>query len=176
MVSHDFCLSFDPSNPEVHGVNGIIEAYKRSLASIRLYGPTNFSPIIRRVTQHVRQMAQQTPKLYSVLMILTDGIITDMQQTIEAIVDAADEAMSIVIIGVGEADFTNMEILDGDDARLQSQSTGKYAKRDIVQFVQLSNFHSIERRVNSNREFNKEVLHEIPGQVIDYFLSKGIFP
>ena len=115
MVSHDFCLSFDPSNPEVHGVNGIIEAYKRSLASVKLYGPTNFSPIIRRVTQHVREMAQETQKLYSVLMILTDGIITDMQQTIEAIVDAADEAMSIVIIGVGEADFTNMEILDGDD-------------------------------------------------------------
>ena len=61
-------------------------------------------------------------------------------------------------------------------ARLRSQSTGKYAKRDIVQFVQLSNFHSIERRFNKDRDFNKEVLHEIPGQVVDYFLSKGVLP
>ena len=48
--------------------------------------------------------------------ISPDGIITDMDQTIEAIVQAADEAMSIVIIGVGNADFSNMEVLDGDDA------------------------------------------------------------
>lgn len=39
-----------------------------------------------------------------------------MDQTIEAIVQAADEALSIVIIGVGNADFSNMEVLDGDDA------------------------------------------------------------
>ena len=49
-------------------------------------------------------------------MIITDGVITDMDQTKDAIVDAADQAMSIIIIGVGKADFTNMEVLDGDDA------------------------------------------------------------
>lgn len=37
-----------------------------------------------------------------------------------------------MIVGVGDADFTNMDILDADDAPLKA-STGQYAKRDIVQ-------------------------------------------
>lgn len=41
--------------------------------------------------------------------------------------------MSIIIIGVGNADFTEMNVLDGDNALLQSM--GVTATRDIVQFV-----------------------------------------
>ena len=37
-----------------------------------------------------------------------------MDPTIYAIVKAADYPMSIIIVGVGSADFTNMELLDAD--------------------------------------------------------------
>ncbi len=40
--------------------------------------------------------------------------------------------MSIVIIGVGNADFTNMEILDGDEIKI--------SERDLVQFVEFNKF------------------------------------
>ena len=77
MVSHDFALNGNVSQPEVQGVHGIMQVYKNSLQSgLRLYGPTNFSPIIRRVTQSVREMASEqssSNKLYSVLMILKWG-------------------------------------------------------------------------------------------------------
>ena len=36
-------------------------------------------------------------------------------QTMDAIVDAAELPMSIVVVGIGDADFTNMEILDADE-------------------------------------------------------------
>ena len=39
-------------------------------------------------------------------MILTDGIITDFEKTVEQIVKGSDLPMSIIIIGVGDADFT----------------------------------------------------------------------
>uniref|UniRef100_A0A8C9DEM4 Copine C-terminal domain-containing protein n=1 Tax=Prolemur simus TaxID=1328070 RepID=A0A8C9DEM4_PROSS len=42
--------------------------------------------------------------------------------------------MSIIIVGVGNADFTDMQILDGDDGVLRSPR-GEPALRDIVQFV-----------------------------------------
>jgi hypothetical protein len=42
--------------------------------------------------------------------------------------------MSIIIVGVGNADFTDMKILDGDDGALRSPR-GEPALRDIVQFV-----------------------------------------
>ena len=41
--------------------------------------------------------------------------------------------MSIIIVGVGSADFSTMELLDGDDGMLCCN--GSVAQRDIVQFV-----------------------------------------
>jgi hypothetical protein len=38
-------------------------------------------------------------------LILTDGIINDMQKTIDEIVRGSDLPLSIIIVGVGEADF-----------------------------------------------------------------------
>ena len=54
-----------------------------------------------------------------------------MDATISAIVDASHAALSIVIVGVGNASFDNMDELDGDDGLLKSGS--KRALRDIVQ-------------------------------------------
>lgn len=48
-------------------------------------------------------------------MILTDGVISDMDQTKAAIVQASALPMSIIIVGVGGADFEMMEELDADD-------------------------------------------------------------
>jgi hypothetical protein len=76
---------------------------------------------------------------YFILLIITDGIITDMAQTKTAIVDAAVLPMSIIIVGVGGADFDAMEELDGDTVRVTDQR-GREASRDIVQFVPMRNF------------------------------------
>ena len=68
---------------------------------------------------------------YFILLIITDGVITDMQNTKQAIVKAAKLPMSIIIVGVGNEDFTAMEELDGDEVRLSFR--GVEAERDIVQ-------------------------------------------
>jgi hypothetical protein len=41
---------------------------------------------------------------------LQDGVITDEQETKEAIVRASDLPLSILIVGVGNADFTQMRV------------------------------------------------------------------
>jgi len=174
-VFHDFALNFDPTNPEIDGTIGILEAYRRCIQTVRLFGPTNFSPIIRRTTDTVRRIQNDAKKqTYTVLMIITDGVITDMDQTKDAIVDAADQAMSIIIIGVGKADFTNMEVLDGDDKRV-CNSRGREAARDIVQFVAIKDFNLSINDIPSSA-LNKEILHEIPKQVVDHFTTNNIFP
>jgi len=43
-----------------------------------------------------------------------------MKQTIDEIVRGSELAMSIIIVGVGEADFTSMDVLDADDDPLYS--------------------------------------------------------
>ena len=52
---------------------------------------------------------------YFILLILTDGVITDMDQTKQAVVAASGLPMSIIIVGVGGADFKMMEELDSDE-------------------------------------------------------------
>jgi len=67
------------------------------------------------------------------MIILTDGVIHDMEKTKKLIVDASNLPCSVIIIGVGGADFSMMEQLDGDEQRLKSGNV--FAVRDIVQFV-----------------------------------------
>ena len=49
--------------------------------------------------------------------MLTDGAISDMQNTKLAIIAASKLPMSIIIVGVGGADFDAMDELDADDKR-----------------------------------------------------------
>ncbi|KAL2085742.1 hypothetical protein ACEWY4_019062 [Coilia grayii] len=142
-VSHEFPMNFNPANPNCLGIEGIVEAYRLCLPQIRLYGPTNFSPIINHVARLAHQAAnQKSASEYFVLLIITDGVITDMDQTRCAIVNAARLPMSIIIVGVGKADFEAMEVLDGDDCRLTTPN-GEPAARDIVQFVPFRNFKDV---------------------------------
>jgi hypothetical protein len=55
-----------------------------------------------------------------------------MQPTIDEIVRGSNLPLSIIIVGVGQADFEQMEQLDGDVTPLYSNKLGKYRNRDIV--------------------------------------------
>ena len=68
-----------------------------------------------------------------------------MDQTRNAIVKASRLPMSIIIIGVGGADFSAMEFLDSDDGMLRS-TTHEAAMRDIVQFVPFRQFQRVSKQ------------------------------
>lgn len=57
---------------------------------------------------------------YFILLIITDGVINDMQDTINEIVRATRFPMSIIIVGVGDEDFSLMDELDADEEPLFS--------------------------------------------------------
>uniref|UniRef100_A0AAQ5YBL7 C2 domain-containing protein n=1 Tax=Amphiprion ocellaris TaxID=80972 RepID=A0AAQ5YBL7_AMPOC len=163
-VSHEFPLNFNPSSPFCAGIEGVVEAYRVCLPQVKLYGPTNFSPIINHVACFAKQALQQTTaSQYFVLLIITDGVITDMDDTRNAIVNASRLPMSIIIVGVGGADFSAMEFLDGDDGRLRSLS-GEPAMRDIVQFVPFRQFKNAP-----SQALAQSVLAELPQQVASFF-------
>jgi len=68
--------------------------------------------------------SQQQQK-YNILLIITDGIISDLQSTIDQIVYGSDLPLSIIIVGVGSADFSAMDELDADEKQLYSQAFKK---------------------------------------------------
>ena len=102
-------------------------------------------------------------------MILTDGEITDLDDTIDQIVLGSDLPLSIIIVGIGAANFDKMDVLDGDDEPLYSKKYKKHWSRDIVQFVPYKDF-------KDGVKLTQKVLEEVPGQLTDYFKAKNIKP
>lgn len=104
-ISHEFYVNMNPTNPYCNGVAGglilshdviikniykvsinsfvigVLEAYRSCIRQVQLYGPTNFTPVI----EHVIKFAQSynDGNNYFILLILTDGVISDMPQTIK---------------------------------------------------------------------------------------------
>lgn len=98
-----------------------------------------------------------------------------MHLTKHAIINASELPMSIIIVGVGDADFENMDELDSDNVRLHVN--GQYAERDIVQFVPLNKFLSKNgSTIDSQADLAKEVLFEIPEQLTSWMKTRGIVP
>lgn len=70
--------------------------------------------------------------------------MTDVEATCEAVVQASKLPMSVIIVGVGDADFEVMEQLDADGGPLRTRR-GEAAARDIVQFVPYRRFQNVSR-------------------------------
>jgi hypothetical protein len=99
---------------------------------------------------------------YTVLLIITDGIINDVELTKQALMEGSSAPLSVVIIGVGNANFSAMQFLD--DFMINTSA------RDIVQFVQF-NKHAHDRS-----SLTAATLEEIPDQLVKYFTSRNIHP
>ncbi|XP_053528201.1 copine-7 [Artibeus jamaicensis] len=170
-VSHDFAINFDPEDDRCEGIQGVVQAYQHCLPRVQLYGPTNVAPVISKVAR-VAAAEERTGEAsqYFILLILTDGVVTDMADTREAIVHASRLPMSVVIVGVGNADFTDMQVLHGDTGVLCSPR-GEPALRDIVQFVPFRELKSA-----SPAALAKCVLAEVPRQVVEYYSHRGLPP
>lgn len=95
-------------------------------------------------------------------MILTAGNIEDAQVTKQELIRASNAPLSVVIVGIGESDFTDMEFLDEHDEHNEEG-------RDITKFVKFNDYRSYNL-------LTEAVLDEIPGQLVDYYYGKGILP
>lgn len=145
-----------------------------AVRSVTLWGPTNFAPIINKIAEIASHreaaMLSGGPLAFEVLLIITDGVITDLPDTISAIVKASKLPMAIIIVGVGGADFDAMDYLDADEGMLKDMY-GNEAVRDIVQFVPMRNYLGRDRWALA-----ADTLKELPDQIVDYFVMRGIRP
>lgn len=115
-----------------------MSAYISALRNVSLAGPTLFGHVIHAAAQIAGQSLSNSEQKYFVLLIVTvcnfkyfisklvmivflyckmflqDGVITDLQETKDALVKASDLPLSILIVGVGGADFKEMEVVFRD--------------------------------------------------------------
>lgn len=111
-----------------------------------------------------QELAEEDGKLsYTILLILTAGNVENVKETKQQLIDASDNPLAIVIVGIGDADFSGMEFLDEHDPRTEGG-------RDITKFVRFSDYRSFNA-------LTEAVLDEIPDQLVSYFYDKhGIKP
>ena len=176
-TSQCFALNGNFFSPEVEGIQGAEMAYRESLRKVCLHGPSELAPILKIA----RKLAipDNEKQKYNILLIITDGGLSDFEKCVDEIIELAELPISIVIVGVGdgqketakrESKFHALQKLDADKDPLIS-SSGKRASRDIVQFVPFSDFKN-----KSQQELAVATLAEIPREVVGFFRTRNFQP
>lgn len=152
---------------EVDGVQGIMDAYRGVFRTpLTMSCPTKLTEVIEAAATYARreQQAAEEDKQqsYTILLILTSGNVEDVNETKKCLIDCSDDPLSVVIVGIGEANFDSMQFLDDHDPETEGG-------RDITKFVRFSDFTSFNA-------LTEAVLDEIPQQLVDYYYSRDILP
>ncbi|CAD8067375.1 unnamed protein product [Paramecium primaurelia] len=166
---HIFPLNDNPEDPEVDGLDGIVQVYRNSIQKMQLDGPTYIHPVLSKVMEMAKEVKDKGSDNYLILMILSDGQTDDLQASIDDVIASSYLPLSIIIVGIGNADFKKMNILDNDDKSMVN-SFGQKAKRDLVQFVPFNEFK------HDPTLLSKEVLAELPDQLVEYMELMKIPP
>ena len=148
-------------------IEKVKDSYKTEIENLKkddLLGlQTDFCPFTERFCGDLVEL--ELPTMYGILLIITDGILeeSEMKSFIDLISSKADKGISIIIVGVGNADFKDMKKLDGDAGEdglpTLMDSKGNRVKRDIVQFVQFG-------KGSHEESFKEEIFGELPKQII----------
>ena len=153
-------------NPSIEGIENIISNYKNAVKSVDFSGGTYFAPVIDRINEVMKNIIYADFH-YHILLIISDGFIEDIQDTIDSIIESSKYPLSIIIIGVGASVNNDMKRLNGESGKLIS-SSGEILKKDIVQYVHYNDY------ADDINKLTEAVLKYIPDQVSDYYANKII--
>lgn len=175
------------NNLSVSSVEEATDLYRSVYPKIEPVEPTNLSAVIERLHIMMKHQDKRNYKIYTLLVILTDGDVSDQQATVDKIVECSVYPLSVVLIGVGQNNFEFLEYLESavrtnnateDDKkkkkdkekknskkrlmRLRS-SQGKDAFRRIVRFVYYQNY------IGKHKELEEAILRDVPRQMTEFY-------
>ncbi|KAL9665026.1 hypothetical protein QQ045_020435 [Rhodiola kirilowii] len=163
-TTHDLeVFSFHSDHSPCHGFEEALTCYKKIVPNLNLSGPTSYGPIVDAAVDIVERSGGK----FHVLVIVADGQVSkhldtkkglspQEEKTVQAIVNASSYPLSIILVGVGDGPWDDMQKFD-DKIPVR--------KFDNFQFV---NFTAIMAKRNSQAEketaFALAALMEIPFQ------------
>ena len=158
IVRHIFQLG---AHATAKGIDGVLDAYKSVfLTDLTMSGPTDITSVVKAAASRAKKFEDGSLQ-YGVLLVLTDGIVSDADTTKALLHAISDLPLTVLMIGIGAADFTRMnEIVE------YSNSTS----RNNVSFV------SYREHQDDPRALSTAALRDIPNHIVDYFAGKGISP
>jgi len=132
------------------GFAEVLDRYTQITPTRKLSGPTSFVPVIRQAIEIVKS---QPTMQYHILIIIADGQVTNEKDNIQAIQDASNYPLSIIMVGVGDGPWETMEKFDD---RITAR------RFDNFQFVDFNHVMNSSRYPDA--AFALRALMEIPGQ------------
>merc|ERR1712178_83082 len=106
------CFPFHTDGRPSQGVAEVLERYQELAGAVKFSGPTSFAPVIREAINIVKE-----EQSHHILVIVADGQVTDASptgETAQAIIEASDYPLSIVVVGVGDGPWDVMETYDDE--------------------------------------------------------------
>ena len=122
------CFNLNTDKSTINTMTALVASYRKAIEGTTLWGPTLFSPLLYEMESYM--VAMEKYQMYHCLLILTDGSINDLRETVDLIVKLTAYPLSIIIVGIGDGDFSAMETLDSDEYDLVD-GLGETARRDI---------------------------------------------
>lgn len=132
------------------GFSDALQCYQNLIPHIKLSGPTSFAPLIDKAISIVKQDGG-----YHILVIIADGLIDDVNETIRSIIEASNYSLSIITIGVGDGPWDMMEKFDDELPE---------RKFDNFQFVEFNKIMNNPHLENREAAFSMHALMECPDQ------------
>jgi hypothetical protein len=144
----------------VNGVDGIITAYKSMFQNdLTMSGPTDFRGVLQAAAVQSRKnhlSATENSVLYTVLLVITDGIMDNLQETQQKLAAYSEMPLSIVFVGVGRSDFKQMNELCG--------ISGRRCNTTFVDF---------RRHQHDPSALGEAALQNVPAQLCEYMDMRG---
>lgn len=168
--SYCFALNGNIFEPEIIGLDHLLESYIRALNVVKLSGPTYFAEVLNYsadVVESYTKIAFNENPRYFVLLLIVDGSPLDIEETKEVIVKCSTLPMSIIIVGVNSSLCQSIYelLVQGLTAR-----SGRVIKRDIIQFIDYqSELINMEKMI-------KVSFSKIQKQMDEYMSSHKIAP
>lgn len=98
----------DQEDPHFCGFDAVRKAYEHIAPQIEMSGPTTFAPMIKQAIE----ISKGTNNQYIILLLLTDGDVSDMDADMKALQEASNYPLSVVAVGLGDGPFKRMRILE----------------------------------------------------------------
>ena len=136
-LSHTIELTDESGNANLHGVSQLVNAYSSIFDKISFDNPIAVCPSTNAALLRVK--GKKDPKAYLVHILMISDDPTDLNQFCDLLFANQYEPISIIIIGIGESDFSKTE--EKFRPSLPHKNTsGHEFDRDFVTFIKYNNF------------------------------------
>ncbi|KAE9420875.1 hypothetical protein Angca_003985, partial [Angiostrongylus cantonensis] len=162
--THEFHLNFNV-DPTCRGLDGIIDAYRKAQALVTPVKTSKFTPIVALATRMSHRSGFRGLH-YHVLVIFTRGTPTDIKELSAALASASSAPLSVVIVGIGSADFSQL---------MKLSSRRREGTRACLQFVAMADL--VETGVplaEIRSRIAQKALCAIPQQMTDFMHAASI--